>query len=77
LIFLLSYTNYIEKDFRGAAEKYTEAIKLYPTAVFYSNRSMAMIKMECYGLAINDANEAIAFDPRYVKAYYRYYIHHK
>lgn len=32
---------------------------------------MAMIKMESYGLAISDANEAINLDPTYVKAYYR------
>lgn len=32
---------------------------------------MAMIKMESYGSAISDANDAIALDPSYVKAYYR------
>lgn len=33
---------------------------------------MAMIKLESYGLAISDANEAIALDPSYIKAYYRF-----
>lgn len=42
-----------------------------PTAVFYSNRAMAMIKMESYGSAIADSNEAIGLDPSYIKAYYR------
>lgn len=42
-----------------AAEKYTEAIKLNPTAIFFSNRAQAMIKLESYGLAIQDANEAL------------------
>ena len=32
---------------------------------------MAFIKMESYGLAISDANEAIALDPKYIKSYYR------
>jgi len=42
-----------------AAEKYTAAIELYPTAIFYSNRAQALIKLESYGLAISDANEAL------------------
>ncbi|CAE7606122.1 PPP5C [Symbiodinium microadriaticum] len=32
---------------------------------------MAMIKLESYGPAISDANEAIQLDPTYIKAYYR------
>lgn len=43
-----------------AAEKYTEAIELYPTAIFYSNRAQALLKIEAYGGAIQDANEALA-----------------
>jgi len=54
-----------------AAEKYTEAIELHPTAIFYSNRAQAMIKLESYGLAIQDANEALKLDAKYIKAYYR------
>ena len=42
-----------------AAEKYSQAIELYPTAIFYSNRAQALIKLESYGLAIQDANEAL------------------
>ena len=51
--FLLRY-HYAE-----AAEKYTAAIELHPTAIFFANRAQALIKMESYGLAIQDANEAI------------------
>jgi serine/threonine-protein phosphatase 5 len=53
--------------------KYSEAIDTVPTAVFYSNRAMAMIKLESYGLAISDAVEAISLDPNYMKGYYRFY----
>lgn len=54
-----------------AAEKYSEAIALYPNAIYYSNRAQALIKLEAYGQAIADANEAIRLDPKYIKAYYR------
>lgn len=45
--------------YSGAAEKYSSAIALYPSAIFYSNRAQALIKLESYGLAIMDANEAL------------------
>jgi len=60
-----------ERKYSSAAQKYTDAIELMPTAVFYSNRAMAMIKLESYGSAILDANEAISLDPSYIKGYYR------
>lgn len=44
-----------------AAEKYSEAIALYPNAIYYSNRAQALIKLEAYGQAIADANEAIRY----------------
>lgn len=45
--------------FSHAAEKYSEAIALAPNAIYYSNRAQALIKLESYGLAIQDANEAL------------------
>lgn len=45
--------------FALAVEKYTEAIALYPTAIFYSNRAQALIKLESFAYAVQDANEAI------------------
>jgi hypothetical protein len=45
--------------FAMAAEKYTEAINLNCTAILLANRAQALIKLESYGLAISDANEAI------------------
>ena len=51
-----------------AADKYTEALTLNPeSAILYSNRAMAYMKMESYGLAIADAEEAIHLDRTYVK----------
>jgi serine/threonine-protein phosphatase 5 len=32
---------------------------------------LAYIKMELYGAAMRDADEAIRLDPSYIKAYYR------
>jgi len=62
-----------------AAYRFNEAVRLYSeaisydatNAIFYSNRAMAYIKMESYGLAIIDATKAIELDPKYVKGYYR------
>ncbi len=44
---------------------------MHASPVYLSNRAMAMIKLENYGLALRDADEAISLDPSYVKAYYR------
>eukprot|EP00743_Colponemidia_sp_Colp-15_P001661 GILK01001814.1.p1 GENE.GILK01001814.1~~GILK01001814.1.p1 ORF type:complete len:514 (-),score=127.26 GILK01001814.1:104-1645(-) len=55
-----------------ALKAYTRAITTNPTnAVFFSNRAFCHIKLENYGSAIADADEASKLDPRYVKAYYR------
>jgi tetratricopeptide (TPR) repeat protein len=45
--------------FALAAEKYTEALRYHQNAIYYSNRSQALIKLESYGEAISDANEAL------------------
>merc|ERR1719450_1765273 len=40
-------------------------------ASYYGNRSFCNIKLECYGSALQDANQAITLDAKYVKADYR------
>lgn len=51
---------------------YTKAIELdKDVAVFYANRSMAYLKKELYGSALEDAETALRIDPNYIKAYYR------
>lgn len=61
------------------AGHYTEAIHHYSTAlshlpdnaIILSNRALAYIKLENYGLAIQDATHAIQSDASYPKGYYR------
>jgi tetratricopeptide (TPR) repeat protein len=55
----------------AAAGKYTEAIELRPSAIYLGNRAVAYLKLESYGLAIADSDDALALDPGYIKAYYR------
>lgn len=51
---------------------YSDALEYAPTnAIILSNRAQAYIKVENYGLAINDATAAMEADPTYAKAYYR------
>ena len=52
-------------------QKQHTAIELHPTAILYANRAMAAIRMENYGMAIQDAEAAIDLDPNYLKAFYR------
>uniref|UniRef100_A0A914Z127 protein-serine/threonine phosphatase n=1 Tax=Panagrolaimus superbus TaxID=310955 RepID=A0A914Z127_9BILA len=60
-------------------EKYDLAIELYTAAIdldslqptYYGNRSIANLRKELFGSALQDANEAIKLDPAYVKAYFR------
>ncbi len=50
-----------------AVEKYSESIKLYPTPKCFGNRALAYLKLESYGLAITDSEEALQLDPNYIK----------
>lgn len=58
-----------------AMEYYTKAIEAEPlkkeTAQCFGNRSFAACRLEQYGQALIDSNQAIELDPNYVKAYYR------
>ena len=40
-------------------------------AVYYSNRSLAYLRTECYGYALADATKALEIDKNYIKGYYR------
>ncbi|KAI5953208.1 PPT1 [Candida jiufengensis] len=61
-----------DHKFEEAIESYTKAINLDPTnPIFYSNRAQVNIKLENYGLAIQDCDFAIEQNPNFLKAYYR------
>ncbi|KAL7579036.1 hypothetical protein ACA910_019076 [Epithemia clementina (nom. ined.)] len=55
-----------------AINYYSQGLELSPkNAVLLSNRALSYIKIENYGLALQDADRAIASDPKYAKGYYR------
>ncbi|KAJ8366834.1 hypothetical protein AAFF_G00338880 [Aldrovandia affinis] len=61
-----------EKDYENAIKYYSEALELNPhNAVYYSNRSLAYLRTECYGYALADATRALDIDKNYIKGYYR------
>lgn len=54
---------------------YTKAIETHSTsakaAPYYTNRAMCHLKMENYGLALEDAKTSIKLDFHFVKGYFR------
>lgn len=51
---------------------YTKAIELDPkNAIYYANRSLAHLRQECFGSALEDGISAVKYDPTYLKGYYR------
>lgn len=60
-----------QKLYDSAIEQYTEAIKLDPTPVYYSNRAAAWGGLGEHGKAVEDAQEALKLDPKFAKAYSR------
>ena len=58
--------------YNEAVHHYSTALSHLPgNAIVLSNRALAYIKLENYGLAIQDASHAIEADPDYPKGYYR------
>lgn len=58
--------------FLEAIKFYSQALEFRPqNAIILSNRALAYIKIENYGLALQDADKAIKNDPAYAKGYYR------
>lgn len=63
---------FLEQDYDTAIDLYTKAIEVNPNvAVYYSNRSFAYLKTECFGYALSDASKAIELDKSYLKGFYR------
>lgn len=62
---------FAEKLYDEAIMEYTRALALSKVASYYANRAFAYIKLELYGAALADSDDAINLDPNYIKAYYR------
>lgn len=60
-----------EKKYQEAVDKYSDAIAVTESAVYYCNRAAAYTSMENYEEALQDCKKAISFDPEYSKAYSR------
>ncbi|CAH8434632.1 unnamed protein product [Heterobilharzia americana] len=58
-------------EYDKAIEAYTKAIDICESAVYLANRSLAYLRTECFGYALDDASRAINVDSSYVKGYYR------
>lgn len=72
MCFNVLHVFFIEKEYDNAIEKYTKAIELIPNnAVFYANRSLAYMRQESFGFALQDGLSAVQADPAYLKGYYR------
>lgn len=60
------------QDYQEAVNLYSKAIDLSPeSAVYYANRSIAHLRLENFGYALEDANSCLDLDRNYVKGYYR------
>ncbi|XP_014259984.1 dnaJ homolog subfamily C member 7 isoform X2 [Cimex lectularius] len=60
------------KQYGKALSYYTEAINLCPeNAAYYGNRSACYMMQGHYNLALSDAHQAVALDPKFVKAWIR------
>ncbi|EXJ85895.1 protein phosphatase [Capronia coronata CBS 617.96] len=61
-----------QKDYKTAIAKYTEAIKYAPTnPIYLSNRAAAYSALGDHTSAVQDAELAVAADPKYTKAWSR------
>ena len=71
------YLSLAEKpsQFTKAAEFYSKAVELNvkheSMAPVFSNRAQCQIKLESYGLAIQDAEKALEMNPKFYKAHHR------
>merc|ERR1712241_675182 len=60
-----------DKKFKEAIERYSEAINVQESAIYYCNRAAAYTSLENYEEALQDCKKAISFEPEYSKAYSR------
>ena len=54
--------------FQQALDLYSQAIDINPNvAAYYGNRSLAYLRLESFGYALSDADNAISLDNMYIK----------
>ena len=59
-------------DFPGAIKEFDEGIKRDPKNIaLYSNRCMALLKLNTPVDALKDADKCLELDPKFIKAYAR------
>ena len=58
-----------DQNYQKALECYSKAIKLDPKGVYYSNRSVAHIKLNDFQEALKDAHMSIEIDPDFNRGY--------
>lgn len=63
---------FVKKDFSSAEKYYTKAIALCDdNAVLFANRSAANLELGHYQLALEDSENSIKINPKFIKAYFR------
>lgn len=68
----LGQQKFKEADWPGAVDAFTEMTKRAPTDPRgYSNRAAALIKLMAFPQAVQDCDEAIRLDPKFIRAYTR------
>ena len=64
-LYLMIFT---DKKYTEAIEFYSKAIDLAPTvATYYGNRSIAYLRTEAFGYALQDASKSLEVDKNYIK----------
>lgn len=72
LIFRKKKKTQTDKEYDKAIEMYTKAIEVdSKNAVYFANRSLAHLRQESFGSALEDGVSAVKVDPSYLKGYYR------
>ena len=66
--YLPAFMSPVDKKHVEAVEFYTKAIDLNPgVASYYGNRSIAHLRTEAFGYALQDASKALELDKNYIK----------
>jgi len=59
------------KEYSEAVACYTKSLEIFEEAATYSNRAMANLRLKNYVQTIEDSNNALRLDPKYLKAHHR------